>query len=86
MLLAISFVHIASDSVLSLRYVDILLFRDSNSTTKILMSNFEAIISLWQAITGCVAMTERLTYRHIDNDKSYPRCDGLVESINHFLF
>lgn len=43
-----------------------------SQSTKILMSNFEAIISLWQAITGCVATAERLTYRHLDNDTSCP--------------
>ena len=40
---------------------------------------------LWQAISGCVATAERLTYRHLDTDRSCPRCAGPVESINHLL-
>ena len=41
---------------------------------------------LWQAILGCVAMTERHNYRHMVTDRSFPRCVGPVESINHLLF
>ncbi|XP_056860054.1 uncharacterized protein LOC108829850 [Raphanus sativus] len=41
---------------------------------------------LWQAISGCVATAERLTYRHLGTDRSCPRCDGPVKSINHLLF
>ncbi|XP_056866982.1 uncharacterized protein LOC130512731 [Raphanus sativus] len=41
---------------------------------------------LWQAISGCVATAERLTYRHLGTDRSCPRCAGPVESINHLLF
>ena len=29
---------------------------------------------LWQAISGCVAMAKRLTYRHLGTDRSCPRC------------
>ncbi|XP_056847372.1 uncharacterized protein LOC130498048 [Raphanus sativus] len=41
---------------------------------------------LWQAISGCVATAERLTYRHLGTDRSCPRCAGPEESINHLLF
>ena len=41
---------------------------------------------LWQSLSGCVATAERLTYRHLDTDRSCPRCAGSVESINHLLF
>ena len=41
---------------------------------------------LWQAISGCVAMAERLMNRHLGTDRSCPRCAGPVESINHLLF
>ncbi|XP_056850872.1 uncharacterized protein LOC130500150 [Raphanus sativus] len=41
---------------------------------------------LWQAISGCVATAERLTYRHLGTDRSCPRCAVPVESINHLFF
>ena len=41
---------------------------------------------MWQALTGCIATTERLAYRHLGTDRSCPRCGDPEETINHLLF
>lgn len=41
---------------------------------------------VWQCITGCLAMFQRLAYRHIGTESGCPRCGGEEESINHLLF
>lgn len=41
---------------------------------------------MWQALTGCIATTERLAYRHLSTDRSCPRCGDSEETINHLLF
>ncbi|XP_048599985.1 uncharacterized protein LOC125580065 [Brassica napus] len=41
---------------------------------------------MWQALTGCIATTERLAYRHMGTDRSCPRCGDPEETINHLLF
>ncbi|KAG7581014.1 Reverse transcriptase zinc-binding domain [Arabidopsis suecica] len=40
----------------------------------------------WQCVSGCLATYQRLSYRHIGNEKGCPRCGGSEESINHLLF
>ncbi|KAG7534390.1 Ribonuclease H-like superfamily [Arabidopsis thaliana x Arabidopsis arenosa] len=40
----------------------------------------------WQCVSGCLATYQRLSYRHIGNEKGCPRCGGQEESINHLLF
>ncbi|XP_018436376.1 uncharacterized protein LOC108808772 [Raphanus sativus] len=41
---------------------------------------------MWQALTGCIATTEKLAYRHLSTDMSCPRCGDSEETINHLLF
>ncbi|XP_024013218.1 uncharacterized protein LOC112087542 [Eutrema salsugineum] len=41
---------------------------------------------MWQALSGCVATCQNLTYRHLGSDTSCPRCGDPEESINHLLF
>ncbi|XP_056841774.1 uncharacterized protein LOC130494942 [Raphanus sativus] len=41
---------------------------------------------MWQTLTGCIATTERLAYRHMGTDRSCPRCGYPEETINHLLF
>ncbi|KAG7532416.1 Endonuclease/exonuclease/phosphatase superfamily [Arabidopsis thaliana x Arabidopsis arenosa] len=40
----------------------------------------------WQCISGCLATSQKLAYRHIGTDKGCSRCGGDEESINHLLF
>ncbi|KAG7543957.1 Reverse transcriptase domain [Arabidopsis thaliana x Arabidopsis arenosa] len=40
----------------------------------------------WKCVSGCLATYQRLSYRHIGNEKGCPRCGGPEESINHLLF
>ncbi|KAG7559147.1 Ribonuclease H-like superfamily [Arabidopsis thaliana x Arabidopsis arenosa] len=40
----------------------------------------------WQCVSGCLATFQRLSYRHIGNEKGCPRCGSPEESINHLLF
>ncbi|KAG7569023.1 Reverse transcriptase domain [Arabidopsis thaliana x Arabidopsis arenosa] len=41
---------------------------------------------VWQCVTGCLASSQRLFYRHIGRDKGCSRCGAEEESINHLLF
>lgn len=41
---------------------------------------------LWHVLFECMAMAKSLTYKHIDTNRSFLRCDDPVESINYFLF
>ncbi|KAG7582263.1 Reverse transcriptase zinc-binding domain [Arabidopsis suecica] len=41
---------------------------------------------VWQCVTGCLASSQRLFYRHIGRDKGCSRCGADEESINHLIF
>ncbi|KAG7561168.1 Ribonuclease H domain [Arabidopsis thaliana x Arabidopsis arenosa] len=41
---------------------------------------------VWQCVTGCLASSQRLFYRHIGRDKGCSRCGAEEESINHLIF
>lgn len=41
---------------------------------------------MWQALAGCVATCPRLTFRHLGNDKSCPKCGAPEKTINHVIF
>ena len=41
---------------------------------------------MWQCLTGCIATTETLAYRHLSTDRSCPRWSDSEETINHLLF
>lgn len=41
---------------------------------------------LWHVLFECMAMAKSLTYKHIDTNGSFLRCDDPVGLINHFLF
>ncbi|CAA7014604.1 unnamed protein product [Microthlaspi erraticum] len=41
---------------------------------------------LWQCVSGCVAVKDRLVDRHCGLDRTCPRCEDAPETINHLLF
>ncbi|CAA7052486.1 unnamed protein product [Microthlaspi erraticum] len=41
---------------------------------------------IWQCISGCIAVRDRLVDRHCGTDRSCPRCGNSTETVNHLLF